>query len=168
MPRRRCRRRVTCVLALGICANVATGCAHRRTARSYFPVGARASYGANTNDGVTWTAARPLAQASETVIAALRAEGFVLDVGSSSTRNILTMPRSPGGDTSLLVRAQLLSIELPEDGTSIVLTATYSVPSRRIHDAAVIQPANTINPLYARLLAVANVSRRTVGCIGHR
>lgn len=146
------------LLMLVISASLTAGCAHGRSARSYLPVGAGAQYGASTNDGVTWTLARPVDEAVDSVAMVLRAEGYL--VADLSTHDVRTEARVVGGDTVLIVRAQFIPVALPAPGTSIVLTATYSVPSRQIRDAPVIQRANTINPLYARLLALANAARR--------
>ena len=150
------------MLLLTSSAFVTSGCAHGRSARSYLPVGAGALYGASTNDGVTWTVARPVEQTVDSLTTILQAEGYRLDEGSSSPADLRTFPRVVGGDTALVVRAQFLTVALPTPGTSVVFTATYSVPSRKIKDAPVIQRANTTDPLYARLLAVAATARRSL------
>lgn len=147
------------ILVLGIGAFLTAGCAHGRSARSYLPVGAGAQYGADTNDGVTWTLPRPVDQAVDSIVTVLQAEGFRIDQASVSTRELRTSPRALGADTTLVVRAQFLAVALPSPGTVIVLTATYNVPSRQIQNAPVIQRANSTNTLYARLLAVAAAAR---------
>lgn len=151
------------MLVVGLGAWLTTGCAHGRSARSYLPIGASAQYGAQTNDGVSWMLARPVQEAMDDVGAALRAEGFLIDADLSTEAELRTEPRAVGGDTTLVVRAQFLAVELPAPATSIVLTATYNVPSRRIRNAPVLQRANTTNALYARLLAISSRSRRREG-----
>lgn len=148
----------TAVLIVSAC--LTTGCAHGRSARSYLPVGASAQYGANTNDGVTWTVARPVELTVDSLTTILQTAGYQVDERSASTRGLRTMPRVVGGDTALVVRAQFIAVELPAPGTSIVLTATYSIPSRQVRDAPVFQRKDTTDPLYARLLAIAATARR--------
>ena len=150
------RRGQTLACAIGAC--LSTACAHGRSARSYLPVGADAQYGANTNDGVTWTVARPIEQTVTSFIAVLQAEGFVVHEPSTASE-LRTSSRVVGGDTTVVVRTQFLAVALPEPGTSIVVTATYGVPSRKIRDAPVIQRANTTNSLYAYLVAIAAKAR---------
>lgn len=149
----------TRVFGIGAC--LTSVCAHARTARAHLPVGAAAQYGASTNDGVTWTFPRPVDQAFDSVITVLQAEGYRIDGMFSSIRDLRTTPRVLGGDTVLVVRAQFLAVALPSPRTSIVLTATYSVASRRTRDAPVIPRANTTDSLFGRLLAIAATARRS-------
>ncbi len=151
------------MLVIGLGACLFAGCAHGRSARSYLPVGASAQYGAHTNDGVTWMLARPVHEAMDDVGAVLREEGYLIDAESSKEAELRTEPLAVGGDTTLVVRAQFLAVELPAPATSIVLTATYSVPSRQIRNAPVLQRANTTNSLYTRLRAISSRSRRLEG-----
>ncbi|WP_310571014.1 hypothetical protein [Gemmatimonas sp.] len=107
--------------------------------------------------------ARPVHEAMDDVGAVLREEGYLIDAESSKEAELRTEPLAVGGDTTLVVRAQFLAVELPAPATSIVLTATYSVPSRQIRNAPVLQRANTTNSLYTRLRAISSRSRRLEG-----
>lgn len=148
-------------LVFGLGMSLISGCATGRTARSYLPVGAGAQYGANTDDGVTWTVARPVEQARSHLASVLNEEGYRIDDGSRSASGLRTLPRVTGGDTTLVVHAQFLAVALPEPGTSIVLTATYSVAARQIRNAPVFQRAEAVNPLYAYLLAIRAAAHRS-------
>lgn len=153
------RRRRLLLVGLGAC--LFTACAHGRSARSYLPVGAGAQYGATTNDGVTWTLPYALPRAVDSVRTLLHAAGYAVEDAAPTARRLRTTPRVVGGDTALVVCASFLDLAPAAVGTSIVLTGTYSVPSRQIRDAPVLQRANTTDPLYARLRALAAATRTT-------
>lgn len=126
-----------------------TGCAHGRRPGSYLPVGATGWYGNSTNDGVAVTLRRDAAAASA-VIGTWRAAGYDIDRAQSSDRILLTLPCTLGGDTTMLVTAQILPIELPDPGASVTLTAIYSVPSLRVVRAPVVQRPGETSALFGR------------------
>ncbi len=143
---------------IAICTLLLGACAHGRTAGSYLPIGATAQYGNRTNDGVTWTLSMTAERAVDTLSASLRTAGYV--IASRTDRVLRTAPQVVAGDTTMVVVVQVLPIEVSEPASSVVLTATYSVRSRQLRDAPVIQRPNTISPLYTRLSALADTLHR--------
>ena len=136
-----------------------TGCAHGRQPGSYLPVGASSWYGDQTADGVTLLLREDAGAARERVGGALRAAGYELKQSADSRRVLRTSPRQLGEDTTLVVEAQIIPVELPEHAASVVLTATYSVPSRKVRNAAVIQRPGEVSPLYARFRPIVDALR---------
>lgn len=139
-----------------------TGCAHGRRPGSYLPVGATGWYGNSTNDGVAVTLRRDAAAASA-VIGTWRAAGYDIDRAQSSDRILLTLPCTLGGNTTMLVTAQILPIELPDPGASVTLTAIYSVPSLRVVRAPVVQRPGETSALFGRLRVLGDSLRAWPG-----
>lgn len=137
------------------------GCAHGRQPGSYLPVGASAWYGDRTADGVTLTLPLDAGAALDAVGGALRAAGYGVERPTGARHVLRTAARRIGGDTALVISAQVIPLGLPEPSSSVVLTATYSVPSSRLRDAPVVQRPGERNPLYGRLRAVADTLRRS-------
>jgi hypothetical protein len=148
-------------LAVAVMCALSAGCAHGRTGGSYLPVGASAWYGDHTEDGVTLL----LRQEPETTIArvrdALRAAGYSLTDTLGTRRTLRTAARTIGGDTTMVVTAQIIPVELPEPVSSVVLMGTFDVPSRRIRAAPVVQRPGEVHPLYAHLRAIGELLRRS-------
>ena len=136
-----------------------TGCAHGRQPGSYLPVGASSWYGDQTDDGVTLLLREDAGAARERVGGALRAVGYEVKQAADSQQALRTSPRQLGGDTTLVVEAQIIPVELPEPAASVVLTATYSVPSRKVRNAPVIQRPGEVSPLYARFRPIVDALR---------
>ena len=100
----------------------------------------------------------PLARVVDTLAVSLGRAGY--KIASRTNRVLRTAPQVVAGDTTTIVTVQVLHIEVPDAASSVVLTATYSVPSLQVRDAPVIQRPNTISPLYTRLSALADTLRR--------
>src|SRR5689334_20326172 len=98
------RAAVASLLGVAIAA-----CAPGRTARSYLPVGAGALYGDGTGDGVAFTLALSAPVALDTVAAALRRAGYEVEP-SRSNASFRTAPHLLGGDTSMVVIAEVTSL----------------------------------------------------------
>ena len=54
----------------------------------------------------------------------------------------------------MVVTAQVIPVELPQVASSVVLTATFDIPSRGVRNAPVIQQPGTVSSLYGRLRTV--------------
>lgn len=143
-------------------AAVTVGCAHGRQPGSYLPVGASAWYSDSTDDGVTLTLPGDAGAAVDAVSRALRATGYEVEQPTRARHGLRTAARRLGSDTTLVISAQVIPLGLPEPSSSLVLTATYSVPSRRLHAAPVLQRSGESNPLYGRLREVADTLRRSL------
>ena len=143
--------RLAVMLAFGAAALLTVGCAHARRPGSYLPVGASSWYGDSTEDGVT--AIIPVEESAAKAIAeeALQSTGYSFPPSPWHGRSMQTSPRQLGGDTSMVVKVQILPVELPEPASVIVLTGTYSVPSQRLRNAPAVRPPGTSNAPYARL-----------------
>jgi hypothetical protein len=120
---------------------------------SYPPIGARAQYGGDTNDGVTFVLPFHRSEAVDRVAEALDRAGYVLDSAAVHGGALRTIPFRLQADTMLRVFAQVTSLEPSAVGSSVVLTAVFSTSRRG--DLPVIQKAGQVNPLYARLEALA-------------
>jgi hypothetical protein len=151
-----------CLLgALGLAAAAAaTACAHGRRPGSYLPVGASAPYGDRTNDGLTLLLRVPADTAMARVRAALQAEAYSASRLPGRDLRLRTAARALGADTTLVVTAEVIPVALPAPAASVVLTGTYTVPSRGVRDAPVLQRPDEVDPLYARLGALASAIRR--------
>jgi hypothetical protein len=147
-------------LAAAIFSATATGCAPGRRPGSYLPVGASAWYGDQTIDGVTVSLRVEPAAASALVTRALRASGYEVGGAADSRRVVRTAARRLGADTSVVITAQVLPYQADPPAVSVVLTGTYSVPSRRVRNAPIIQPPGQTHPLYGELRAVRDTLLR--------
>jgi hypothetical protein len=72
----------------------------------------------------------------------------------------VTAARALGGDTTLSVHAEVTPEGPGGDGTVVVLSGVYSVPSEGVRNARVVQRPGERGALYARLRAVADSTRR--------
>lgn len=142
------------MFAVGAATLLSAGCAHSRRPGSYLPVGASSWYGDSTADGVT--AIIPVESDAAKAIAesALLRTGYTFQPSPWRGLRMETAPRQLGADTTMVVRVQILPVELPEPSSVIVLTGTYSVPSRRLRNAPAIQPPGTSNAPYQQLGAI--------------
>lgn len=136
------------------------GCAAGRVPGSYLPVGASALYGDETEDGVVVMLRQDAHTALEAVRAALESSGYRVADSAPERLRLRTRARPLGGDTTIVVKAEVIPVELPEPAASIVLTATYSVPSHRIRDAPLVQRPGEVDPLFGQLRAIAETLRR--------
>ena len=148
------------MFAVGAATLLSVGCAHSRRPGSYLPVGASSWYGDSTADGVKATIPVESDDAKPFVESALVSTGFSFQPSPWRGLRMETLPRKLGADTTMVVKVQIMRVELPGRASVIVLTGTYSVPSRRLHNAPAIQPIGTSNAPYQRLreiiLAVLN------------
>ncbi|MBD0319569.1 MAG: hypothetical protein ICV87_04500 [Gemmatimonadetes bacterium] len=134
------------------------GCAHGRRPGSYLPVGASAWYGDRVADGVTLVVPLAREAAERASVRGLRAAGYdVPEAAGGAT--LRTSARALGGDTTLTLAVQLIPVQLPAPGASIVLTGRYSV-GERVRNAPVLQRPGERNPLFDRLRAAGDSIRR--------
>lgn len=152
-------RRVLLILAS---ATLAIGCAHGRRPASYLPVGAAAQYGDSTMDGVVLLLSASEAQARIAISRALLSTGYEATWSSSRARVLETPMQSVARDTTMRVSVELTPPEQAGGHTIVVFTGRYSVPSRRILNAWVIQRPGESDPLYRRLGAIADSTRKFI------
>jgi hypothetical protein len=144
---------VASVLLLGACA-------HGRRPASYVPVGAPAQYGDRTADGIVLLLAAPEAVARTAVTRALAANGYALERTAPERSLVESAARRVGGDTSLVVRAQITPEDPSGGGVVVVVSGEYSVPAAGIRRARVVQRRGEQNSLYGHLRLVADSTRR--------
>jgi hypothetical protein len=101
----------------------------------------------------------PESQIRAAVFRALVANGYVESAGSE-WRTVATSAHRLGGDTSLTVRAEVVPEDPAGGGVVVVVSGTYSAPAVGIRRARVVQRPGEQSPLYARLRAVADSTRR--------
>lgn len=136
-----------------------SACASGRRPGSYLPIGASSWYGDSTNDGVVLLVHAKSNVAAQMAEDALRRSGYSLDSSNRDRLVLRTIPRTFGGDTSVVVSVEIIPVELPEPGASLILRGTYSVPSRRIRHAPVLERVGESNPVYAHLQSIAGLIR---------
>jgi hypothetical protein len=122
-------------------------------------VGAPAQYGDRTADGISLILNAPESRVRAALLQAFAANGFAV-LPSSGQRNVESAPRRLGGDTSLVVRAEITPEDPSGGGVVVVVSGDYATSSVRIRRARVIQRPGERSPLYARLGAVADSTRR--------
>lgn len=135
-------------------------CAHGRRPASYLPVGAPAQYGDRTADGIVLLLAAPETVVRTAITRALAANGYALEPTAPERRLVESAARGVGGDTSLVVRAQITPEDPSGGGVTVVISGEYSVPPAGIRRARVVQRPGELNPLYRRLRQVADTTRR--------
>ncbi len=150
-----------CVLAAAL-PLVFVACAHGRNPTSYLPVGAGAQFGNRTEDGVVMQLAAPEASVRAALARGMIANGFEVLVDGPEDRVLETRTRAIGGDTTLVVRADVTPEDADGGGVVVVLSGTYGVPSARVRNARVVQRPGERNTLYARLRAVADSTRSSL------
>jgi hypothetical protein len=92
----------------------------------------------------------PVAAAVDTTVAVLRARGYSVESRRGAT-TLRTRPRLVGGDTSIVITAQVIPVEMPDVSAMIALSATYSVSSLGIRDAQVQHLTGSTDNLWLRL-----------------
>lgn len=147
-----CPRLLSLVLIITLAA-----CAPHRVPGSYLPVGASALYGDRTEDGVVVLLRSRSDDARMAVRSVLESNGFVVE--DASARAMRTRPLLMGNDTSVVVQVEIIPVQLPEDASSVVLTATYSVPSKGVGDWPVIRRRGETSPLFERLRSIGQALR---------
>lgn len=136
----------------------AAGCAHGRRPGSYLPVGASAWYGDRVADGVPLILPLAREAAARAAVQGLRAAGYEVP-DATGDRTLQTAARPLGGDTTLTVAVQIIPVELPRPGASLVVTGRYSL-GQRVRNAPVLQRPGERNPLFDRLRAVGDSIQR--------
>src|SRR5690606_28794204 len=106
-------------------------------------------YGDQTEDGVVVLLRSNSAAARTAVRAVLESHGFLLEDRERGAMR--THPLVIGADTSVVVDVDIIPVQLPEDASSVVLTASYSVPSSKVRNAPVIRRRGESSPLFERL-----------------
>jgi hypothetical protein len=148
------------VLAASLLALAA--CAPGRRPASSSPVGAPARYGDRTADGVVLLLRAPLADVRAAVVRALAANGHAVDPEAADDRTVRSAVRRLGGDTSLVVRAELTPEDPSGGGVVVVFSGAYDAPAVGVRRARVVQRPGERSPLYAHLRALADSTRRFV------
>jgi hypothetical protein len=141
-------------LMIAVISIAATGCAHlpgvgQQSADSGAP---RAS------DGLVISMHLPVAAAVDTTVAVLKARGYVV-ASQRGAPTLHTRPRLVGGDTSIVVTAQVISVDMPDVSAMVALSATYSVSSLGIRDAQVQHLAGSTDNLWTLLRAIEDALR---------
>jgi hypothetical protein len=139
---------------------VLAGCAHGRRPGSYFPVGAPAQYGDRTADGIVLLLSAPESAVRTAVTRALAANGYALEPTARERERVESTARGTGGDTTLVVRADITREDPSGGGVVVVVSGEYSVSASGIRRARVVQRPGEQNPLYGRLRQVADSIRR--------
>ena len=147
-------------LAFAASVLLLAACAPGRRPASYLPVGAPAQYGNRTGDGVVLLLAAPETVVRTAVTRALAANGYTLERPAPERRLVESAARGVGGDTSLVVRAEITPEDRSGGGVVVVVSGEYSAPAAGIRRARVVQRPGERNPLFARLRQVADSTRR--------
>lgn len=126
----------------------------------YLPVGTPARYGDNTADGIALLLRGPEARVRSGLVRAFEANGYAVRAETAGVNRLESAAYRLGGDTTLVVRAEIMPEDPSGGGVAVVLSGEYSVPSAGIRRARVVQRPGEQNPLYARLGAVADSTRR--------
>ena len=145
-------------LLLLVFGSALTACAPGRVPGSYLPVGASALYGDDTEDGVVVLLRSNFAAARTAIHSVLDSKGFLVE--EVEGRTLRTRPLMVGNDTSIVVHVEIIPVELPEEASSIVLTASYSAPAAGVRRAPVIRRRGESSPLFERLRSLGQALRR--------
>jgi hypothetical protein len=122
-------------------------------------MGAPAQYGDRTADGIALILYAPEPRVRAALTQAFAANGYSI-VRGGPERRLESAPRSLAGDTSLVVRAEITPEDASGGGVVVVISGDYAAPSAGVRRARVIQRPGERSPLYARLGAVADSTRR--------
>jgi len=112
------------------------------------------------SDGVTVSMALPVGAAIDTTVGVLRAQGYVIEDRHGTRGMLRTRARLLGGDTSLVLTAQVIPVDLPDVASIVAISATYSAPSLGIRDVQVQHVAGSSDNLWLRLRDVADALRQ--------
>jgi hypothetical protein len=131
-----------------------TGCAHLPA------VGQQAadSGAPRASDGVTISMRLTPAAAVDTTVGVLQARGYAVD-SRRGARTLRTRPRLIGGDTSMVITAQIIPVDMPDVSSIIALSATYSVSSLGVRDAQVQHLTGSSDSMWARLREIEDALR---------
>ena len=119
-------------------------------------------YGDSTMDGVVLMLSASEDRTRRAITQALRATGFAAARSSPTTRVLETAFHSVATDTTMRVRVTITPPEQAGGRTVVVFTGRYSVATRGIRNAWIIQRPGESNPLYQRLSAIADSTRQFI------
>jgi hypothetical protein len=148
------QRTAVCSFLVAIASIVVVGCAHLPA------VGQQASESGapRASDGVVISMHLPVAVVVDTTVGVLQSRGYVVE-GRRGERTLRTRPRLIGGDTSIVITAQVIPVDMPDVSAMVALSATYSVSSLGIRDAQVQHLAGSTDNLWARLREIEDALR---------
>ena len=89
------------------------------------------------SDGVTIALTAKLEAGFDALSVVFEHNGFEIDERRSTRRLLITRPRSLHGDTTMVVRADFVAVDLAGTATIVALSATYSSPSAHAVNARV-------------------------------
>lgn len=99
-----------------------------------------------------------VATAADTTVTLLESRGYVV-ASRRGARTVRTRPRVVGGDTSIVLTAEVIPVDLPDASSMVALSATYSVSSLGIRDAQVLHVAGSTDALWKRLREIEDALR---------
>lgn len=94
----------------------------------------------------------------DTTVAVLKARGYAVE-SRRGARTLRTRPRLVGGDTSLVITAQVIPVDMPDVSAMVALSATYSVSSLGIRDVQVQHIAGSTDNMWMRLRELEDALR---------
>jgi hypothetical protein len=146
--------RIRFVLLVAVCTFATTGCAHLPA------VGQQSadSGASRASDGLVISTSFTVAAAVDTTVGVLRSRGYIVD-SRRGARTLRTRPRLIGGDTSMIITAQVIPVDMPDVSSMIALSATYSVSSLGVRDAQVQHLAGSSDSMWARLREIEDALR---------
>jgi hypothetical protein len=109
------------------------------------------------NDGLSVLTRLDADDALETATNALISQGFTIATERSKKDNAYTMPYKIGGDSTMVVNANVILIDKSTPRSVITFSATYSSPSQRVNNKQVVKSQNSGDPLWNKLSAVFDV-----------
>jgi hypothetical protein len=133
------------------------GCVHRSPGSGT----QESDSGPHPSDGITISLPLSADAAMDTTIGLLRARGYVVDRPRGGHGTVRTNAFAVGGDTTLVLTAEIVPVDLPNASSIVAISATYSVPSRAIRDAQLTTASDTAGRLWTRLKDIGDALRRT-------
>ena len=147
------------IAAALLSASLLSGCAPGRTLGSYFPVGAAARYGDDTRDGVTFLLRVEPPTALGLIEESFQSAGLQVH-SSTGSGDLRRLASGVWDDTTMVIVAEVIPVELPQLASSVVLTGTYSISSTGARDLPVIERRGESSPLYMKLKGIGAMIRQ--------
>jgi hypothetical protein len=146
--------RIRVGLTVAVLSIATIGCAHLPA------VGTQAtdSGAPQASDGLVISMSLPVDATVDTTLAVLTARGYAVE-NRRGARTLRTRPRVVGGDTSMVITAQVIPVDMPDVSAMVALSATYSVSSLGIRDAQVKHLAGSTDNLWKRLREIEDALR---------
>lgn len=110
------------------------------------------------SDGLVISMPLSVAAAADTSVNVLRSRGYIV-ASRNGARTVRTKPRVVGGDTSIVLTAEVIPVDLPDASSMVALSATYSVSSLGIRDAQVLHVAGSPDTMWMRLREIEDALR---------